>query len=115
MSRKLSSRPYLLRASGWTKESLDAAELRQSKCCAICGKMSEVLCGDHAHTDPPIPRGLLCRTCNLGLGFFGDNPKLLITAAEYLRMYEPEIDTQRPVLSKHGNSLEDVDGVYLPD
>lgn len=55
--------------------------------CAICGAETSVngqrLAVDHDHTTGAI-RGLLCRSCNLGIGYFRDNPDLLARAVEYL-------------------------------
>lgn len=60
----------------------------QKGCCAICGcsdtsdpKIFPVI--DHCH-DTGTVRGLLCMSCNQGLGKFKDNPDLLRIAAEYL-------------------------------
>jgi len=41
---------------------------------------------DHDHHTGMI-RGLLCRTCNLGLGMFGDNRDLLKSAILYLEKF----------------------------
>ena len=54
--------------------------------CAICGKDlgdGEYLCIDHESETGEV-RGLLCKSCNSGLGFFKDNPTNLKKAIEYL-------------------------------
>ena len=45
-------------------------------------KVSPWVC-DHDHKNKAF-RGWLCRKCNLGLGNFADNPKLLKRAAEWV-------------------------------
>jgi len=60
----------------------------QGECCAICkSKDAKGNHGtfhiDHCHTTGNI-RGLLCDTCNRGLGLFYDNKELLLAAIEYL-------------------------------
>jgi hypothetical protein len=55
----------------------------QNNLCAICFKSMSDPCVDHEHESGKV-RGLLCRTCNFGLGAFKDNWKLLKRAAEYL-------------------------------
>ena len=54
--------------------------------CAIChkpkGKIAFMV--DHNHNTGKI-RGLLCWTCNRGLGFFHDNADKLLAAAGYLK------------------------------
>ena len=58
----------------------------QSGRCVICGKRfikPSNACVDHNHKTGKI-RGLLCITCNSGLGFFKDDPKLTAKATEYL-------------------------------
>jgi hypothetical protein len=58
----------------------------QGGVCAICemlpadGKHLDV---DHDHRTGQV-RGLLCRRCNYGLGFFGDDGMLLVRAGDYL-------------------------------
>lgn len=64
---------------------------QQNKQCKICdvvlsldfknkNKFPHV---DHCHNTGKI-RGLLCNTCNVGLGSFKDNKNLLLKASEYL-------------------------------
>lgn len=68
------------------EELLDAQEGK----CAICKTIAETnryLCVDHDHKLEEV-RGLLCDSCNLGIGKFQDNPYLLEAAARYLREYE---------------------------
>lgn len=58
----------------------------QSGCCAICRRPEEevgTLCLDHCHATGTI-RGLLCSKCNRGLGFFGDDAKRMLEAANYI-------------------------------
>lgn len=73
----------------------------QNGCCAICHKPEtttrrgklRTLGVDHDHSCCPgsrscgkCIRGLLCSRCNGGLGCFGDDPSLLTTALEYLKI-----------------------------
>lgn len=54
--------------------------------CAICAepfKNPSSANVDHNHETDKI-RGLLCQKCNLGLGLFNDNPRLVFKAFEYL-------------------------------
>lgn len=53
--------------------------------CAICKKAVE-LTVDHNHKNQKF-RGLLCRTCNLGLGAFNDDEGLLLNAIDYLKKF----------------------------
>lgn len=60
----------------------------QSGCCAICkSKVSSArttrLFVDHCHDTLKV-RGLLCSSCNHGLGLFKDSPTLLKAALKYL-------------------------------
>lgn len=66
----------------------------QNGVCGICkmpcdrktkGKLKLMpLVVDHCHSTGTV-RGLLCNSCNLGLGSFKDNPKVLESSADYLR------------------------------
>ena len=58
--------------------------------CAICkappGKRK--LHFDHCHATGAL-RQMLCHSCNVGLGFFRDNPSLLREAATYIERHRP--------------------------
>lgn len=56
--------------------------------CAICGseepgRNNTNFAVDHDHETEEV-RGLLCHRCNMGLGYFMDDPELLLKAAKYL-------------------------------
>jgi hypothetical protein len=58
--------------------------------CAICGETAggprcpkQALHVDHCH-GTGVVRGLLCSFCNSGIGYFGDDSKLLAAAIAYL-------------------------------
>ena len=53
--------------------------------CPICRKALGIgFAVDHDHSSG-VFRGVICRPCNLGLGFFRDDIKALKRAAEYLK------------------------------
>lgn len=56
--------------------------MRSGETCAICGGANG-LAVDHNHATGAI-RGVLCRRCNTGLGFFRDDPLYLTEAIAYL-------------------------------
>ena len=57
----------------------------QNNLCLICNKSEKDrrLSVDHCHKTGNI-RGLLCRTCNLAIGYFNDDTTLLKNAIQYL-------------------------------
>jgi len=72
---------------GLTADSYNAILVEQGYGCAICGftpgEGDKRLAIDHCHTQGHV-RGLLCMTCNTGLGKFRDDPDLLTKAIGYL-------------------------------
>jgi len=59
-----------------TPGSIELAE----KGAAMTGR----LCVDHCHKTGKV-RGLICNSCNIGLGVFKDNVEVLQRAIEYLK------------------------------
>jgi len=59
---------------------------RQGGACAICGQPpgKKPLSVDHNHKTGKV-RGLLCHTCNTGLGMFTEDIGKLAAAVSYLR------------------------------
>lgn len=76
---------------GLTIEDFEAMVIEQDGACKICRKPFAV--GKHRHIDHchkkekdgvRLVRGILCGSCNRGIGMFYDDPKLLRDAAAYL-------------------------------
>lgn len=74
----------------WRKIGLDVDFVEHymeiHKKCEICGASEterRALSVDHCHKTNMF-RGILCDSCNRGLGYFKDNTKLLLKAADYL-------------------------------
>jgi hypothetical protein len=72
----------------------------QNGCCAICGIHSshfeQRLNVDHNHSTGEI-RGLLCTSCNNGLGRFKDKITFLKQSIRYLEKYGCEEDVRKEV------------------
>lgn len=79
-----------LKKYGITVQDYNRMYSEQEGCCAICGvhvlDMKDdktFLSVDHCHSTGQV-RGLLCDSCNLGLGKFYDDVERLNRAIEYL-------------------------------
>ena len=81
---------------GVTADEYAAILREQGGGCAVCGKTPEEnggnLAVDHDHSCCPgrrscgkCVRGLLCGTCNSGIGYLQDSTELLLAAVAYLR------------------------------
>jgi hypothetical protein len=76
-------------------EQFNAMLQDQSGCCAICDRhITELGEGrwktlgvDHDHDTGEV-RGLLCHSCNSGLGMFREDTRLMERAAKYIRLYK---------------------------
>lgn len=83
-------RKWQLEKYGLTSEQLNELENKQDHKCAICKKTNmkegvrKRLCVDHDHQTGRV-RGLLCDSCNRGIGLLKDDPDLLEVALQYLR------------------------------
>lgn len=75
---------------GITVADYDAMFAAQGGVCAICGRAEAGRDGhnnlsvDHCHTSNAI-RGLLCHSCNRGIGLLQDSEEILENALSYLR------------------------------
>ena len=80
---------------GLTEEAIAVMLAAQGGRCAICGSTDPgrgSWCVDHDHSCCPgrvtcggkCIRGLLCQRCNVGLGYFSDDPAILESAICYL-------------------------------
>jgi hypothetical protein len=83
-------RSHLKRKFGLTPAEYEAKLAAQGGGCALCGREpgpGRQLDIDHDHTTGAV-RGLICNTCNQGLGQFRDDPIRLAHAAAYLLHWE---------------------------
>lgn len=84
---KIIARKAQLRRYGLTIEDFNERLQQQAGKCAICNTTKpgrfDVFQVDHNHETGKV-RGLLCASCNKGLGHFKDSVQLLIKAVRYL-------------------------------
>ena len=79
----------LKRMYGINQDDYNQMLTEQNDCCAICGTTEPgakqtYFMVDHCHDTGEV-RGLLCKSCNIALGEFKDDPSLLEKAVLYLR------------------------------
>lgn len=88
---------------GMTVDEFTQKMAAQEGRCAICmtdmtltgevhknGTRRRGVCVDHCHETGAI-RGLLCTSCNKGLGYFKDDPARLRAAADYIEKHRREV------------------------
>lgn len=76
------------RKYGISVEEYDEMLAGQGGKCAICNRSETIarrLAVDHCHATRRV-RGLLCYKCNTAIGLFGDDPKVVRSAAVYLEV-----------------------------
>ncbi len=87
------SKWHLQKSYGITTEDYNSLLLAQGGVCKVCGEpettrgkggLVKPLAVDHDHESDTV-RGLLCQSCNVGIGYFKDQPNLLRAAARYLK------------------------------
>lgn len=86
--QKKYNRRYYLKMKGVATDEVERALEGNNSVCGVC-KIAAINCerslsADHDHETGRF-RGYLCGRCNMGLGQFRDNPKLLQAAMDYLR------------------------------
>lgn len=81
---------------GLTLEQLEELLENQEFKCKICGIefdntiKSSSMCIDHDHKTNVV-RGLLCNSCNIGLGMFKDSPAILKSAVDYIERTDEQL------------------------
>jgi hypothetical protein len=85
-NRKREKEVYTPKKYGIRYEDILNMLIQQNYLCKICKKIniSEKYNIDHCHKTGKV-RGLLCSSCNSGLGKFKDNKEILLRGVEYLR------------------------------
>jgi hypothetical protein len=74
---------------GITLDQFEQMFALQGSACAVCRKTGVTLCVDHCHRTGEI-RGLLCRRCNIALGYCDDDPDILLAAVAYLQTWRDQ-------------------------
>jgi hypothetical protein len=90
--KRLTDLKYRAEKSGICVDLVQAQEVirKFSGYCAICGAAvaGSMLCLDHCHTTGKV-RGIICRSCNSGLGAAEESPTILLSLLTYLERNPP--------------------------
>lgn len=100
----------LKRNYGISLDQLNKLMSEQVELCKICQTPFDdqnVFCVDHDHQTGRV-RGLLCRTCNWGLGHFKDSPQLLARAQAYLSHSSKMLEHVNALLFRPGEKRIDL-------
>jgi len=85
--KEMSRERYLRTAYGLTTTAFSALLVGQGDACAICrtdSPNSHGWCVDHDHATGKV-RGILCHSCNSGIGALQDSATVIEAALSYLR------------------------------
>ena len=77
---------YYLKTYNITEAEFNRMKHEQNGMCQICGEATNLVV-DHNHKSGKV-RGLLCNSCNAGIGMFFENFTNLENAKKYLEKYE---------------------------
>jgi hypothetical protein len=86
---RITMRKKRFKGYGITLDQFEQMFALQGSACAVCRKTGVTLCVDHCHRTGEI-RGLLCRRCNIALGYCDDDPDILLAAVAYLRSWRDQ-------------------------
>src|SRR5262249_33589337 len=102
-----SSRARRLKRFGMSLLEYELRLASQNGACAICKKTPKrrLLCIDHCHETGKV-RGLLCTLCNAALGAFGDNPKRMQAATDYLTRFYDSLKPKGDVMTSTDEQTE---------
>jgi hypothetical protein len=90
-AKRVKRREVLLNRIGWTSKKLvDTIAEQEGKCsvCKVLLNTENSACADHEHSDPPRPRGVLCASCNLGIGNLKENIETMLAAIAYVKKWK---------------------------
>src|SRR5262249_37696573 len=99
-------RASLLKRLGMSWLEYELRLILQNGACAICKKKPKyLLCIDHCHRTGKV-RGLLCKPCNTGLGYYRDNPKFTQAATDYLTAFYDSLKPRGDVMTSTDEHTE---------
>ena len=85
----LVKRMNLLKKYNITLDEFNRKREAQKNCCAICGCDMPRPNVDHCHTTEQV-RDLLCRSCNLAVGYVFEDIRIAESLVAYLKRWKPD-------------------------
>lgn len=92
--RANAKRCHLMATYGLSVEQWEAMYNAQGRVCFLCRKDKPIICVDHDR-ETKVVRGLLCKSCNSGIGLLGDDPMTCYRSFKYLE-YKLTKSPRRP-------------------